>query len=257
MSPSPEREHPFKRVANELRAEILRGDLPPGERIPSENTLKDRFGVTRATVRKGIALLRMEGLVTTHQGKGAFVRERPHVNLRQTGSMYRARRGTGKSNFTAEVEAQGRRPVQAIREVVVTPVPERIAALLRVEPGAPVVARRLLFTVDGAPMQLVDGYYDVAIAAGTRIAEAKLIKGGINAYIEDPEGPIGRRIVQFIEDIEVRMPYPHEARQLDIPDGVPVARLLRTAYDSAGEPLEVLDSILPCDRHAFRYVIDV
>ncbi|MFJ7999000.1 GntR family transcriptional regulator [Streptomyces sp. NPDC096310] len=257
MPPNPAQEHPFKRVANELRAEILRGDLAPGDKIPSENSLKDRFGVTRTTVRKGIALLRSEGLITSEQGRGAFVRERPHVNLRQTGSIYRARRHSGKSNFNAEAEAQGQRPKQAIREVVETSAPERVAVLLGVEPGAPVIARRLLFTADGSPMQLVDCYYDSAMATGTRLAEARLIKGGVNAYIEAPDGPIGRRIVQFIEDLDIRMPYPHEAEQLDIPAGVPVARVFRTAYDSAGDALEVLDSIIPCDRHAFRYVIDV
>lgn len=257
MSPNPAQEHPFKRVANELRAEILRGDLAPGDKIPSESSLVDRFGVTRTTVRKGLALLRSEGLVASHQGKGAFVRERPHVSLRQTGSIYRARRNSGKSNFNAEVEAQGQRPKQTIREVVETSAPEKIAGLLGIEPGAPVVARRLLFTIDDNPMQLCDGYYDTAIAAGTRIAEPVLIKGGVNSYIEDAEGPIGRRIVQFIEDLDIRMPYPHEVEQLNIPDGVPVARVIRTAYDSAGDVLEVLDSIVPCDRHTFRYVINV
>jgi GntR family transcriptional regulator len=53
------------------------------------------------------------------------------------------------------------------------------------------------------------------------------------------------------------MPYPHEIELLDIPAGVPVAKVMRTAYDSAGDVLEVLDSIVPCDRHTFRYVIDV
>lgn len=257
MSPNPSKEYPFKRVANELRAEILRGDLAPGDKLPSENVLKDRFEVTRATVRKGIAVLRMEGLVTTSQGKGAFVRERPHVNLRQTGSIYRARRATGAANFNAEAEAQGQRAKQVIREVAEAPAPEAIAARLGVEVGSPLTVRRLLFTVDDSPMQLVDSYYDAELAAGTALAEPRLIRGGANALIEDPEGPIRRHIVQFIEDLDIRMAYPHETEQLDIPTGVPVARVLRTAYDAGGNAVEVQDSIVPCDRHAFRYVIDV
>jgi GntR family transcriptional regulator len=257
MSPNPAQEHPFKRVANELRAQILRGDLAPGDKLPSENQLAERFDVTRATVRKGIALLRSEGHVTSHQGKGAFVRERPHVSMRQTGSIYRARRSTGKANFNAEAEAQGQRPKQIIREVVETPAPDAIAERFGVAPGTPLVVRRLLFTVDDSPMQLVDCYYEVAVARGTRLAEPRLIKGGANAFIEDCDGPIGRKIVRFIEDLDIRMPYPHEVEALDIPDGVPVARVIRAAYDSAGDVVEVLDSVVPCDRHVFRYVIDV
>jgi GntR family transcriptional regulator len=257
MSPNPNQEHPFKRVANELRAEILRGDLAPGDKLTSEHQLAERFGVTRATVRKGIALLRMEGLVTTHQGKGAFVRERPHVSMLQVGSIYRERRATGVSNYNAEAAAQGQRAKQTITEVSEVPAPEEIASRLGVETGTPVLVRRRLFAVDDSPMQLVDGYYDRDLVAGTPIAEPRPIKGGVNAVIENPDGPIGRRIVQFVEDLDIRMPQPFETEQLDIPAGVPIARILRTAYDSSGKPLEVLDSRVPTDRHVFRYVIDV
>jgi GntR family transcriptional regulator len=257
MSPNPAHEHPFKRVANELRAEILRGDLAPGDKLLSENELAARFAVTRATVRKGIALLRMEGLVTTQQGKGAFVRERPHVKMLQVGSIYRERRATGVSNYNAEAAAQGQQAKQTITEVSEVPAPKEIAKRLEVEVGELVVVRRRLATVDDSPMQLMDGYYERDLVAGTSITEPRPIKGGANAVIEDPDGPIGRRIVQFVEDLDIRMPQPFEAEQLDIPAGVPIARILRTAYDSSGKALEVLDSRVPTDRHVFRYVIDV
>jgi GntR family transcriptional regulator len=257
MTPSPAAEHPFKRVANEIRAMILRGELAPGDKIPSENQLADQFEVTRSTVRKGIALLRMEGLVTSHQGKGAFVRERPHVSLRLTGSIYRARRATGESNYNAEARAQGQRALQTVREVAETAAPEKVADRFGIEAGAPVIVRRLLFLVNDAPMQLVDSYDEPSLATGTPLALPKKIKGGAHAVIENPDGPIRRRIVRFIEDLDIRMPYPHEAELLDIPAGVPVAKVMRTAYDSAGEVLEVQDSVVPCDRHTFRYVIDV
>jgi GntR family transcriptional regulator len=257
MPNSPRNLHPFRRVADELRTEILRGDLQPGAKLPSEHQLAERFSVTRATVRKGIALLKAEGLVIAHQGKGAFVRERPHVNLRQTGANYRRNRNTGVSNFNAEAAAQGQRAKQVILEVDEVPAPGEVSSRLGVEPGELVVVRRRLFTIDDSPMQLVDGYYEAPLARGTRIAEARPIRGGVNAVIEDPEGPIGRRIVQFIEDIDIRMPTPVEKERLEIPPGVPLARVIRTAYDASGAPLEVLDSLIPCDRHIFRYVIDV
>lgn len=62
-------------VAHSLRSAIRGGDLLPGHQLPSENTLADRFDTTRATVRKGVALLRAEGLITSRQGKGAFVND--------------------------------------------------------------------------------------------------------------------------------------------------------------------------------------
>jgi GntR family transcriptional regulator len=44
------------------------GQLESGEKLPSENELAERFETTRPTVRRAIALLKAEGLVTTEQG---------------------------------------------------------------------------------------------------------------------------------------------------------------------------------------------
>lgn len=248
---------PYLRVANALRTEILSGRLAPGDQIPSENRLAEQFTTTRATARKGIAVLRGEGLVISSQGKTSIVRPRPNVRMLSTGANYRDRRQTGVSNFNAEAAAQGQRAEQRITEVAEVPAPTDVAERLSLPEGAAVVVRRRLFLVDDEPMQLSDGYYDARLAAGTAITEPRRIRGGVHALIEDPAGPVGQRLVQFVEDLDIRMPTPGESTQLSIPPGVPVARVLRTAYTASGTPIEVLDSLIPCDRHVFRYVIDV
>ncbi len=52
------------------------------------------------------------------------------------------------------------------------------------------------------------------------------------------------------------MPTPDEARELGLPPGVPVFRVLRTVYDTA-RPLEVQDSVAAADRHQFRYEVEM
>ncbi|WP_438489538.1 GntR family transcriptional regulator [Streptomyces sp. S186] len=69
----PERSRRYRQIADELRAEIMAGKLSAGALLPSEHSLAALYATTRATVRKGIALLRAEGLVVSHQGQGAFV----------------------------------------------------------------------------------------------------------------------------------------------------------------------------------------
>jgi DNA-binding FadR family transcriptional regulator len=56
-----------------LTAEIRKGRLPPGARLPTEQVLMQAMGVSRTVVREAVAALRAEGLVTTRQGSGAFV----------------------------------------------------------------------------------------------------------------------------------------------------------------------------------------
>ena len=61
----------------ELAAQIRNGLLAPGERLPTEQALTRAARVSRTVVREAVAALRAEGLVTTHQGVGAFVTPEP------------------------------------------------------------------------------------------------------------------------------------------------------------------------------------
>jgi DNA-binding FadR family transcriptional regulator len=63
------------KLARRLREEILSGGLAVGDRLPTEQALATRFGVSRPIVREAIGLLKHDGLVTTRQGAGAFVAE--------------------------------------------------------------------------------------------------------------------------------------------------------------------------------------
>ncbi|MEZ0066657.1 GntR family transcriptional regulator [Streptacidiphilus sp. MAP12-20] len=247
----------FRQIADALRDAVLRGELRPGQQIPSENELKDRFHTTRVTVRKAIALLKADGLLVSQQGKGAFVRPRPAVQMLTTGANFRRRRYSGEPNYNAEATAQGRNARQELIDVETVPAPPEIAARFDVPEGTPVIVRRLRFLADEEPMQLVNAYYLAARFAGTAVADRRRIRGGVSQLIEDPDGPIQQRIVQFVEELELRMPQPDERDLLAIPPGVPLARVFRTGHVASGEIVEVLDSRVPCDRHTFRYVIDI
>lgn len=63
-----------ERIAGILRARITTHELAVGARLPSENSMASHFGVSRAVVREAIARLKVEGLIETLQGSGAYVR---------------------------------------------------------------------------------------------------------------------------------------------------------------------------------------
>lgn len=66
---------PYVQIAASLRAEILTGNLKPGEKLPSGEKLAEYFGVTRATVANAIHALVGEGFVRSRTGSGAWVRD--------------------------------------------------------------------------------------------------------------------------------------------------------------------------------------
>ena len=60
-------------VANYLRGMIYNHELEPGEKIPSEHQLMDRFDIARGTARHAIKILAEEGLLRQSHGRGTFV----------------------------------------------------------------------------------------------------------------------------------------------------------------------------------------
>lgn len=61
------------RVASELQLRILRGEPPPGERLPTEAELCELFGVSRSVIRDAIRTLAARGLVRMGAGQGIVV----------------------------------------------------------------------------------------------------------------------------------------------------------------------------------------
>ena len=70
-------------LAKDLGARIARGEIKPGEKLPSEHKLIDVYGVSRTVVREAISSLKAKGMITSRQGIGAFVLQAvPSVTLR-------------------------------------------------------------------------------------------------------------------------------------------------------------------------------
>jgi GntR family transcriptional regulator len=246
---------PYRRIVADLRQQITAGHLAPGQRLPSEHELAQTYDTSRPTVRRAVAVLKGEGLVVTEQGRGAFVRPRPHVRLLLTGASYRKHRDAGLPDFNAQVREQGQTPEQRILAVATISATAEVASRLEIEDGAAVVARRRLFLVDGEPVAFCDSFYPADMVTGTAIALPKKVSGGVHRIIEDPDGPIRRRVSRSVDELVCRMPTHDETEDLKLPPGVPVVRVLRTVYDTENRPLELQCTLAAADRHEFRYEV--
>jgi DNA-binding FadR family transcriptional regulator len=69
------------RIAHEIGQRILRGDLKPGEVLPSEADLGAGFGVSRTVLREAIKVLAAKGLVESRTKIGTSVKARDQWNL--------------------------------------------------------------------------------------------------------------------------------------------------------------------------------
>lgn len=240
---------PFRQIADHLRAGIDEGRLHPGDRLPSESELTQHYGVARMTVRQAIQELRTEGRVVAEHGRGVFVRTPAPVRRLASDRFARQHRAAGQAAFLAEAEKAGVRPtvdqIEVGRGLPATDVRER----LRLAEGDEVVIRSRRYLADGRPIETAISYLPVSIAQGTPIVNANPGPGGIYARLEET----GHVLDRFVEEVTARMPTADERRRLELPDGVPVLVVLRTAFDTAGVPVEVCDTTKAAPAYVLEY----
>ena len=69
----------YQLIVDDLRGKIMKGELPPGTKLPGQFELADRYGVSAITANRALNELRMHGLVERRERSGSYVAESPRV----------------------------------------------------------------------------------------------------------------------------------------------------------------------------------
>jgi len=142
----------YLQIADDLRNQILQRQLRPGERLPSEHSLMERYGASRQTVRKAVAVLKAEGLLDAAQGQGVFVRERAPVLRRLSRREWETDRSGG---FMFERPGAGT-TVEKEQGRITAPV--AIASRLGLSEGAEVTVWKWRVLSEDRPLLLATSY---------------------------------------------------------------------------------------------------
>jgi GntR family transcriptional regulator len=239
----------YKQIADHLRTAIARGRLREGDQLPSEVQLMSHYSVARMTIRNAMRLLQDEGLVTAEHGKGVYVRSRPPVRRLASDRFAQRYRKEGKAAFVAEAEQVGATPQVDLIQVSESQPSAEVADRLGIADDDSVVVRSRRYLLDGKPVEMAVSYIPADLARGTPICDPNPGPGGIYARLEEQGHLLGR----FTEDVTARMPTPQEARLLNLSPGVPVFRLVRTAYDMDNRAVEVCDTVMAADAYQLSY----
>lgn len=141
-----------------LKEKIETGLWRPGDAVPPERELCERYRVSRSVVRQALAILEQDRQVVREQGRGTIVAP-PKVG----------QRAGGLSHLLREQSAESELRVLSLRE---EPAPVQVAQELRLAEGEPVTRLMTLLRVRGRPLALIDSFFAVADAAFLRAAAA-------------------------------------------------------------------------------------
>ncbi len=69
----PKKDKPYQIVIDQVKKEILTGNLKPGDRLPGEREMAEQLGISRNSVREGLRILENMGVTTSQHGAGHYV----------------------------------------------------------------------------------------------------------------------------------------------------------------------------------------
>ncbi|MYS09752.1 UTRA domain-containing protein [Streptomyces sp. SID6041] len=242
----------YVQIAEEIVQQIQAGVLKPGDLVPSESELVERYGVAGGTIRKAMVEVRASGLVETRHGKGSIVKDRPPVRLRSSDRFRASHRRGGKAAYLAESAQSGATAKVSVLYIGPMEAPEGIAERLGVDTGTQVLARRRLYFRNGVPVETASSYlpWDVVKDIPQLFSENPG-PGGIYARLEDD----GHVFTEFVETLQARPAAKAEASELALSPGAPVVHLLRNAVTKTGRVVEVCDTLMAADQFVFEYRI--
>lgn len=212
----------WKAIANALRSDMTEGRYAPGDKLPTEAALADRFGVNRHTVRHGISALVEEGLIRTRRGAGAFVAATPTDY--PIGQRVR---------FHENLIAAGRRPEKRVLQVEERLATEGEALALRISSGNPVCAYHGLSLADGQPIAVVESVFATDQLEGL----AKALKAYTS--ITEALGAVGvADYTRASTRLTAVRASATQALHLNVSEGDPLLKSTSVNEDENGKPVE-------------------
>jgi GntR family transcriptional regulator len=225
----------YEQIADYLRSLVARAT--PGDRLPSEAELCERFDVSRMTVRQAVQLVAAEGGIERRRGAGTFVRSRPIP--RDLGSPL---------SFSGSMRARG---MIASSETLdwgeVEPNEDECRELhLDVKDTAYALERVRL--ADGTPMAIERAVMPSELATS-------LQDGFELGSLHDAFRGIGRIPVEAHAEVSARRATKRERELLGLPPSGIIISERRTIYDQDGAPLERTETRYVASRYRFRAVL--
>jgi GntR family transcriptional regulator len=137
----------YAQVENVIVGRISDGSLPPGTRLPSEDSLVQEYAVSRTTIRAAIQSLVQRGLVEIRRGKGTFVTQ-PKITQELT----------EVTGFVEDMQALGRQATAKVLDQQVVAANQLVARRLALPQGTSVVRIQRVRLADGMPLSFDETY---------------------------------------------------------------------------------------------------
>ena len=227
----------YRQIADALRERVQRGELKPGDALPTESALQEEFAVSRVTVRQALKQLTQEAIIESIQGSGSYVKEeRVNYDIYQLTSFYEklADRNVDTHSDVKVFEAIG--------------ADEELANTLQIEAGEKVWHVKRVRFIKQKPVTLEETWMPLVLFPDLTW---EVMENSKYHFIEQVKKMVIDRSEQEIVPV---MPSPEAASLLGVDPGRPILEKISRGYLNDGRVFEYSRNTFKSDDYKFTLV---
>ena len=226
----------YKEVKRVLTHSLAQGEWQPGEALPSEAKLAQRYGVSIGTLRKAIDELVAEGVVVRRQGSGTFIAS--HGANRLMFHFFHVVPRAGEKQYPRTATLAFRRARAEATE----------AGKLGIAAGDPVLRIRNLLSLAGKPVILDDLVLPQRLF---RDLSERVLTARDNTIYHLYQTRYGINVLRTSERLHATLADSDVARLLGVRKGAPLLEIDRVAYTYHSAPVELRRSLVNTAEHEY------
>jgi GntR family transcriptional regulator len=212
----------YARIEETIATEIAQGEYRPGDQLPTEDELLQRFHVSRITVRRAIQNLVSRGLLEIRRGLGTFVLS-PRIEADLT----------KLTSFVEDMKSVGRRATARVVSQGVIAASARVAERLQLAKGTKVMQIKRVRLADDMPISFDETYLPLSL--GKQIVRNDLRLHPIFTLLEEEYGV---PLVEADYELEAVIATKAVADALQVRVGSPIFQIERTSLTTGNQPVD-------------------
>ena len=228
-------------VFRDLKAALDANEWRPGDRMPTERELAERYGCSLITIRHALGELVREGRIERTRGRGTYVLP-PRIDRDIGGTM----------SFAEEMRRRGLDPATRVITARIEPAGEVVAEQLGIARDAPVAHLERVRLGDGEPLLLEQARLPAERFPGLLAFDFER-RSLYDVLADRYDTPIVRAR-ETVEPVVIKR---REAELLGVPTRSLALRIDGIAYAASGEAVEVARSYVRGDRTRYYLERDV
>lgn len=226
----------YKIIETDIINAIQTGKIKPGEKLPGEVELCEKYNVSRVTVRKAILNLASAGKVYRRAGDGTYVSEKPYVNT------------TGQSrSFSEDMIQNDKKPGSVLLNFKISKAKknEFIAEKLKLKKNESFYEIERLRTGDGIPIAISYTYIPFKMMPDFNID--RVTSGSLYSYFNEL---YELELVRKERTVSAVMPTKEQKKSLKISDE-PLLKICHPSYTKTGAIVEYSETYYVGSRFVY------